>query len=463
MSIDSATGLFSADTAVGDYTVTATVGGISGTATVSIIVSVGGGTVTGPPGSFDATIATTPATTYQTIEGFGVAHRLPDDPHMIGAPVGSDPPLVWTTEEQDVVLAKLYHPTTGIGLMRATQIIQDRGTQSVQGGTFDDSGKYGAGHVAFIERLLLLQPNLQYGATTVNQETWLTEAMTNSVQEHADWMMHRLRYWKTAGRELKHYMVVNEHDYNGPFPRSGSFMVSLVKNLRAQMDAEGINTLLVAPDTLSTANGKAVADLIIADATALAATYAFATHLYVYDTTGLTGMKAQAATYSKKLWMTEWFTNANNWALTVHDLLANYDFTAVDYEWGFFGSEDAAQLIAINHTGTTYNGYTLLDHYYLFGQYTKYVRPGYIRISASTAESNMLVTAFKDPTTGKRVIVIKNNSSFASYNVQIDSGASNYRLIRTQISGTTDKLADKGLFAGWAPIVADSVSTLVEQ
>ena len=73
-------------------------------------------------------------------------------------------------------------------------------------------------------------------------------------------------------------------------------------------------------------------------------------------------MKTLAEQYQLPLWMTEFTMGAMGttgrtqdpfkWASLMHDLISDYNVSAVDYLWGFFGEWEgnATTLISLNNT-----------------------------------------------------------------------------------------------------------------
>ena len=57
------------------------------------------------------------------------------------------------------------------------------------------------------------------------------------------------------------------------------------------------------------------------------------------------------------------------------------------------------------------NKYWATPEVYLIGQLTKYVRPGFVRIASSSGSTSSVTNvAFKDPETGKIVMVVANST-----------------------------------------------------
>lgn len=121
---------------------------------------------------------------------------------------------------------------------------------------------------------------------------------------------------------------------------------------------------------------------------------ALATHLYDEPVTNVGKMEPLAEQHGLPLWMTEFSLSGMGsagrpadpfaWAPLMHELISDYDVSAVDYMWGFFGEWEgnSSMLVTLNHTGSTYDGYTLNKTYYTTGQFSRFVDPGAERIAA---------------------------------------------------------------------------------
>jgi hypothetical protein len=64
-------------------------------------------------------------------------------------------------------------------------------------------------------------------------------------------------------------------------------------------------------------------------------------------------------------------------------------------------------LISLNHTGATYDGYTLNKSYYTTGQFSRFIEPGADRINAQSSDAAVQTTAFLNED-GGLVVVAEN-------------------------------------------------------
>ncbi|HLF35527.1 MAG TPA: hypothetical protein VI583_14885, partial [Cyclobacteriaceae bacterium] len=97
---------------------------------------------------------------------------------------------------------------------------------------------------------------------------------------------------------------------------------------------------------------------------------------------------------AKQLWMTETSGHANNWEGAM--LLAANIYNALYYGnlnawcWWAFADNKSSEVFGILIDGKPTGRYIASKHYY------KYVRPGAVRIKATTGDPNLLALAFRD-------------------------------------------------------------------
>lgn len=142
---------------------------------------------------------------------------------------------------------------------------------------------------------------------------------------------------------------------------------------------------------------------------------------------------ARSKELGKTIWQTEYMnqgeakqTFAHN---TIEDglkyatLIGNmFDVTGVSaYFWWWPAANngaDGSDLIRLSNDGsdqrvapTENNLFRVFKRYYAFGNYSRFIRPGYKRIEANKHPAeDVLVTAYKDPKTGNFAVVAVNNS-----------------------------------------------------
>ena len=93
----------------------------------------------------------------------------------------------------------------------------------------------------------------------------------------------------------------------------------------------------------------------------------------------------------------------------MHILLTDGGVNAIDYIWGYFGDwvrDDT--MISIDFDNGVYRGIRRRRLYWITGQYSRFVRPGFVRVAATPSSGPVLTSAYRGP---KRAIVVATNPS----------------------------------------------------
>lgn len=120
----------------------------------------------------------------------------------------------------------------------------------------------------------------------------------------------------------------------------------------------------------------------------------------------------------KQVWMTEdsTFTNddpsiANGiqWAQTINQYLTVADVNAWNYWWLVTNGTDNEGLINLN----TFSGsYVVNKRLFTLGNFSRFIRPGFYRMDTkASADGSLDDSAYRDPTTGRFVVVAINDSA----------------------------------------------------
>ncbi|MBA3405941.1 MAG: hypothetical protein H0U13_14880, partial [Gemmatimonadaceae bacterium] len=388
-----------------------------------------------PPLNADIIISINAGERFQTIDGFGVGMRLFTDPHLVLLPTRPENVLRIPLAAQAQILDSLY---VGLGLTRvrvgndtrfiepvndnADPAITDLSKFNFAGRNNDDFFGAVAGIRSRGAPIWWVSPG--------QIELWMNES---NPEEYVEWAMALIRRWRDQGMELPFYSVMNEP--SNPYaagPWSGEYLRDVVKLLGRRLRAEGFATKLVIPDDLNAYSAADRARIILADPEARGYVAALAFHLYGDLNSGGPELKAMSKQHGIPLWMSEWFVpSAMDWAEMVHTVLSDYDVAAVDYLFGFFGQGAAAQLISVLHSGVDYIGFKVEPHFHVFGNYSKYVRPGAVRVGVSSVPGDIKVSAFVR--NGKLTIVA------------INSGLTAGTAVRFQIAGLASQVAFAGV------------------
>jgi O-glycosyl hydrolase len=129
--------------------------------------------------------------------------------------------------------------------------------------------------------------------------------------------------------------------------------------------------------------------------------------------------------WNKPAWETEWFGTTNawdtawddgtadsgfTWAQNIYNGLAGANLSAFLYWWGIGDStisDAGGNLVGVN--GSTV---TAASRLWAFANYSRYIRPGAVRIAATSSSSSEEVTAFKN-TNGTIAVVALNTGNRA--------------------------------------------------
>jgi O-glycosyl hydrolase len=340
----------------------------------------------------------------QVMQGFGSSVRVWSDPHL-----SKSPKTVVPADAQAAILTALYRR---LGLTRSRQSL-DGGIESGPGGPFDFAGKLGEAQAAYIRQAK------QYGLRTffpapVYAEDWMSG---QDVDGYVGYAMGILRYWRSKGVEPPFYSVLNEPQITGDFPPQ--WMHDVVLQLGRRMRSAGIQTKLVIPDDENPGDAYRRAVAVLQDPEARSYVGAIAYHVY-RDYSDIGEMRALAAKYGLPLWMTEYqndsyldWSSAFPWAVRVNDLITNGGVSAVDYLWGFFGSWVRTDtMISIDFDNGVYRSFSYTPIYWITGQFSRFVRPGYRRVATTPASGAVLSSAYSGA--GKAVVVLINPGSQAT-------------------------------------------------
>lgn len=362
------------------------------------------------------------AGTHQTIDGFGVSARVWSDPHLTGAP-GRQVPAKARSE----ILRLLYGD---IGLTRQRSVLDpgmepvndddDPGRTDLSG--FDFQGKLSDAHIDLVDEARAAGLTT-FSAAPVVLEEWMRPDET---AEYVEWAITLLRHWRDLGAEPPYFSPVNEPALRAG--RSAEWLRDVVRDLGRQLDDEGFRTRLVIPDDLNPTESLARAEVVLGDPEARPYVGALGYHLYGGDASDEAALAALARQYDLPLWMTEYapggassWPGALQWAGQMQRLLTESDVSAIDYMWGFFGSQDDNALIGLRFDGDRYDGYDVRPMFDAVGQFSAAIRPGAVRVDARW-DSGGSVSAFTGPGDQLVIVLVNPHNESRSVEVQVVDG-----------------------------------------
>ncbi|HET9169905.1 MAG TPA: RICIN domain-containing protein [Actinospica sp.] len=378
------------------------------------------------------------ATTYQTIAGFGASEGFGEAASVMNAP----------SSVQQQALDDLYSPTNGAGL---TILRNEIGAD--QGNTIEPNNPGGPG--ATPNYVPMSQTNQdqgqlwfaqqiksRYGVSDVYADAWSAPGYmkTNGSaanggqvcgsagascssgdwrQAYANYLVQYARDYAAAGVPLTYVGPSNEPDYTANYDSmtmSPAQMASVLDVLGPTVRGSGLSTQISCCAATGWPVSGQYAAAIESDPAALAATAVLTSHGYSgAPTTPMSG-------WTKPAWETEWSTfegfssawddgtdaSGMTWAQHIYQGLTGANLSAYLYWWGSTTPSengDNEGLLEINGNSVIPTG-----RLWAFANFSRFVRPGAVRIGASTSNSAVELSAFKN-TDGSLSIVALNTGS----------------------------------------------------
>jgi O-glycosyl hydrolase len=321
----------------------------------------------------------------------------------------------------------------------------------------------------------VLIPALQYGYSDLTLGpllnvrgalSWLAPIRSADyvryLDEAAENVLAILNHWRTSyGLTPRLLQLFNEPTTGNNELQSSSTqeVVDLVKRVGQRLRAEGYAEMkFVVPNEASIGRNLTVAQAILADPEARAFVGAIGYHPYPYgsvyasarrilETSGtgapdpatrqqLEQLRALGAQYGIPVWLTEVTEGPGNTsyppgaietvlarAIHIHD---NFAYAAASAYFGMltfwdavthaehfvgrdvpFLSEESGIVLVDVAAGKVY----LTGMAYAIGHYARWVRPGALRLAATSSTARIPASAFRDPASGRIVVVAVNNES----------------------------------------------------
>ncbi|MCG8390296.1 MAG: hypothetical protein MJA30_32405 [Cytophagales bacterium] len=393
----------------------------------------------------------------QTIDGFGASHAWYEN-HVKNHPQASD------------ILDKLYTTSNGIGLsihrMRISPLIHT------------GVNTYDWDHVQFTAYGWQAQQAKNRGVNTFWASCWTPAAWAkdNNNTEQGGFLLPA--YYDDHASFLKAWADKMGSEYgidiygispqNEPGPKvweSCDWSTTDFKNwIKNDVGPTfGPTYKLLAPEGTNGPETFEYFDAINADATARGYVDIISTHSYSAGAGGdLTAKYGKPAWHTEK-WVGGSFGAGLNWAKEVHGLLKNGS-RAVHYWWNAVTRTDGQALIELSPSS-----YDINTTFWTFGNYSKFIRPGYKRIGVSDDtplgnQGPVFISAFKHPSSNKVVVVAINISANARIVTYGFDGftCNNFDRYRTSETQNLQQLSSKSAGSSLAmDLPAKSVTTYV--
>jgi O-glycosyl hydrolase len=378
---------------------------------------------------------------YQRIAGFGVSEGFGQAKTLMSAPASV----------QQQVLSLLYSPTRGAGLtILRNEISADAGFTIEPRAPGSPAGKPSYLSLAEVDQdqgqlWFAKQIKADYGVSDVFADAWSAPAFMKSNdsainggtlcgvpgascksgdwrQAYADYLVQYAKDYAAAGVPLTY--VGPENETTIAPPQDGMIMspaqtVNLMGILGATLARSGLSTRAECCASISWNYAQQFAAAIETDQAANTATALFTSHgYYAAPDSPLRG-------WSKPAWETEWApfgfqpwdpawddgspSSGFTWAQNIYTGLTAANLDAFLYLWGASTSSlTGPNTGLVEVKGNTVAGSGRL---WAFASYSRFIRPGAVRIGTTTSAAGLDVTAFRNSDGSTAVIVLNSARS----------------------------------------------------
>jgi glucuronoarabinoxylan endo-1,4-beta-xylanase len=392
------------------------------------------------------TAVVTPATVYQKMSGFGAS-------------------TAWGSTMSTTDANLLWDTVSGAGLSLHRIRIAENGTTS--------ETSIAKQAVAKGVRIWASpwNPQSSWIQSVASGGSTVKELNPTYFQAWADMLAKFPGIMKAAGVPLYALSVQNEMDNGGSNHYTPAQMASFVKTyLGPAMKNTG--TKIIAPETQNWCDFKSYLDAILGDATVSSYVPIIATHEYGCSPSAY----PQIFTAGKEFWETEMYdwassnedpgmTSALRTAKLMHDALTISNVNAWHFWWVYPCAAASCGNGALWSQGTNSKSTKRL---WVMGNYSRFVRPGFVRIGATVAPTTgVTLTAYRDSTFSKIVAVAINTNASATSQAFTVSGTTPTKVTPYVTDATRDLAAQaaqtisSNTFTYSLP--ASSVTTLVFQ
>jgi glucuronoarabinoxylan endo-1,4-beta-xylanase len=409
------------------HTLTAKATDSSGNTATSNPISI---TVNNSTGGSTATVDWT--TTYQTITGFGAATAFQCGSSDAAGECNGNGNR-WTTQELNL----LYDQNLGIGLSLIRFKIEENGSFPYNTNILNAIAKGAQAWGAPWSPPASMKTN-----GSIKNGGYLQPA---SYQAWATQLVNYVAALKnTYGIPVYAISVQNEPDFVASYEsaqyNAQQFHDFVLNNLCPTLQSVGLGNVKIVLAEQAHWNFN-LTTTTKSDAAANACVGIYAAH----------GYNSSASSYAvspgQELWETEdsdlgpQDTSRSNglaWAQKLHAYLTIANLNAWHYWWAVDSVTTTGQGLLNDVSGTL----VIPTRFYMIGQYTKFIRPGYVRIGATVSPvANTYISAYKNPTSSGHVVIVAINQGSGNANVTFQFNGFTATSVTPYVSNGTLNLA----------------------
>ncbi len=321
----------------------------------------------------------------------------------------------WAGGLADSLINRLFSPTDGCGLTLMRMRIAPNATT-------------GAGEINIAKKAQALgasiwaspwSPPAQFkDNNNVNNGGSL---LPEHYQDWADQLVNYVKNLKNQGVNLKWISVQNEPNWTATYESCRytpqQIVTFIADYLGPSLEKAGLETRIIAPEVINWGSLKPYGDAILNNATALKYCDVIATHSYGDEPRSPNFPYNLIKEKGKELWQTEYgfdqFAGDESMvpgiaiAKQMHGQIVNGPVSAY-HTWWIIPADGV--------NGTASNGLVMrgkvIQRGYVMGNYSRFVRPGSFRVSAtSNPSTGVLVTAYRNDSLGQMTIVAINENA----------------------------------------------------
>jgi O-glycosyl hydrolase len=262
-------------------------------------------------------------------------------------------------------------------------------------------------------------------------------------QAYANLLASQATDFADQGILLKAIDFVNEPNLAATYPSmvmDPAQIANFVPFLGSALKAQHLRTTVACCD----AEGW---DLAPAYTSAVLGDPAVAKYIGLITSHGYTAPPTVPLTSQRHVWETEWADfspfdpawddgtagSGFTWAQRIQTALTSANVNAFFYEWGASQTHTNSTLIYVNPTDLTL---TLSTRYWAFAAFSRYIRPGAVRVGATTSDSNLQVSAFRNQNDSQVVEILNTGTTDEPVTLQgLDIGG-----VSAYVTNATDAL-----------------------
>ncbi|ORY06527.1 putative endo-exoxylanase [Clohesyomyces aquaticus] len=265
-------------------------------------------------------------------------------------------------------------------------------------------------------------------------------------QAYANYLVQYIGYYKTVGVDITHVGFLNEPDLTTSYASmrsNGQQAADFIKVLRPTLDKAGMQSVKIAccdAEGWSSQNGMMGSLNSLGEALGLVTAHSYTSQATSPLNTKLPVWQTENADL-QGAWTSTWYSNNGAgegllWANKIFDAITKANVTAYLYWIGVQGGATNSKLIRIADDKKSLIASKRL---WAFANWSRFVRPGAVRVGTSGGPSGAKVSAFKNTDGMVSVQVINGGSGAVSVSVKVGGF-----VVRTAKAWVTDNTREVG-------------------